>query len=733
VKLRHDNVSENARDGCKGSAARTAESARTSRLRELAAAGALGLALFIVPGFARAQNGPDGGAAPQPDASATAVAEAGTADAVPVSAPASPTTAPAPTATAIEGLPGAMAVAVESSAHPANVNAADVLTTNLLRMFQLRDIVQSPPAAPASGQQATPERAAYDSAIRTWGGADAAVAAIDTALVRGMGNLRRLAQTPASMGADAAALEQRLVDLDNSIGGSQGSTQTLERAGNTVQCLVRMMRGGEVCTETVAPRAEDPPTIAPALPSIEMIPFYYGSDFMLSGFGQGRFVMADPTTTPELNSMFGGTNIAQGALSVWADALETLTNSPNDPAAQANAAHALHDALSQIPSNKEIWSRPGFNAAMTALAQGDLRGGLAALRSETAFNAVWSTLGNLNQLTLSQRAIARIRTGITLRFPDGTNPAEFLSFRQGTEGRAYPWDVLYYSIGANYSNLIMSGRLQTYNLDLNTFRLSPVGPARAVDGEGHAIDGMAGITFGGTMFKQPVEATLSARLGYLWWGIQAPDQEGRPLSVESGTMYGMLNFDAAMVGFEARNNAFRLSRWGLGMFNLNPYAYFTLTARSFVGNSMRIEHSLTPQYMLFWGRRQEGFENPLFFQNRVGGDLRPLDFTIQTGNGHTVYLGPGLQYTANIEQGIHTFEPYGHVSWRWAPGGLALDARVGWVTDVGGDEAFHVPRTVTGMLNVILTPAAWFSGSSGASTLRVDGGATTGTGAGANK
>ncbi|MFH0884468.1 MAG: hypothetical protein V1861_02050 [Candidatus Micrarchaeota archaeon] len=725
MKLRHGNVSDNVSDGCKGSVARQAEIVRSSKLREFAVAGALGFSLLIgSAGTARAQ---EGGAAPQPDASATARADAGVADAPAEAAPreAAPASAPAPAAQTIYGLPVALSVPIGSSEHPANVQAPDVLATNVLRMFQLLDILRTPPAAPASGQQASPERLAYDAAIRLHGNSGAAISAVETALVRGIRNLGSVAQSRESMGSDADALEGRLTAVNRAIGNLEASPR-MEAAGNSVTCVLRMMHGGEVCTESTAPRTQDRATVAGALPIIEMLPYDFGSQFFLSGFGNGRFVMAEPGTTPLLNSLFGGQDIAQNAMSTWADALETLMNSPNDPAALANAAHSLHNALSQIPSDKQIWQLPQFNSAMAALSNGDLRGGLAALRGMPQLNAVWSNLGSLNQLQLNQRAVARIRAGFMLRFPEGTNPAEFLSFRRGTEGRAYPWDVLYYNIGANYTNLLMSGRLQSYNLDFNTFALTPSGPARAVEGQGHAIDGMAGITFGGTIFHDPVETTLSGRLGYLWWKIGTTDENQRPIEAENSSIYGILNLDVARVGYEGRNSVFRLSRWGLGMFNLNPYAYFTLTGRSFEGNNMRLEHHLTPQYLMFWGRRQDGMSESLFYQHRVAADLRPLDFTIQQGSSLTWYAGPGLHYSWNTEQSIHSFEPYGHASLRWRDGGLAVDARVGYFMEVGGDSSFRAPNTVTGTLNLILTPAEWFRTSSSSGSVRADGGVNTG-------
>lgn len=734
MKLRHGNVSDDS-VGCKGSAARQAETARFSKLKQFALAGAVGFSILAgAAGTARAQ---DGGGAPQPDASASSSANADSATADgsvaadartdSATADAVPTSAPAAVATTLPGLPAALRASPESATNPMNVQSADVLTTNVLRTFQLLDLLRTPPAVPVSGAQASPERQAYDSAISTYGSADAAIIAVETSLARGIRTLGQVAQSREGMGTDAAALETRLRQVNRAIGNFEASTR-MEGSQDAIACLMRMMQGGRVCTETtpVRSRTLDPHSALDELPVIEMLPYDFGSQFFLSGFNNGQFVMAEPSTTPILNSLFGGADVAQNAMNVWANSLETLMNSPNDPAAIANAAHALHGALSQIPSDKQIWQLPQFNSAMSALASGDLRGGLASLRSMPQMNAVWSTLGNLNQLQLSQRAVARIRAGFILNFPDGTNPAEFLSFRRGTEGRAYAWDVLRYQIGGNYTNLLMNGRLQAYTLDFNTFALSPAGPARAVEGQGHAVDGMAGITFGGTMFRDPVEATLSARLGYLWWNISTADDQGRTLEAKDGSLYGMLNFDVARVGYEGRNSAFRLSRWGLGMFNLNPYAYFTLTGRSFEGNSMRIEHHLTPQYLMFWGRRQDGMSEDLFYQHRVGADLRPLDFTIQRGNGQTWYAGPGVHWSWNTEQSIHSLEPYGHVSYRWVPGGLALDARVGYYTELGGDSSFRAPNTVTGSLNIVLTPAEWFRSSSSSGSVRVDGGVNAG-------
>ncbi len=728
MRLRHDAVTDNAREGCKGSAARTLSDSGQGRLRRIAAAGALGLAVLFGSASARAQ---DGGAPPAPDSAAApdaAAAEAAApSDAAPAeaSAPASAPAAAPQQAPGIQSLPGAMNVPLESDTHPANATDPAVLTTNTLRILQLGDILRSPPAAPRDGEAPSPERSAYDSAVRAFGSEAAAIAAVDEAAARAINNLGGAARTRDAMGSDAQALQARLQSLDESIGNID-APEPLIRAGNSVGCLLRMMRGGEACADTeAAPQERDRPSGTEELPIIEMLPFDFGSQFFLSGFSNGQFTMTDPETTPALSSLFGGESVAQGALNAWGNALETLMNSPNDPGAQASAAHALHEALSRIPSDKEIWTRPGFNEAMTALHQGDLRGGLAALRSEPAFNAVWSQLGTLDQLTISQRPVARLRTGINLRFPEGTNPSEFLAFRRGSEERRYAWDLLYYNVGANYANLLMSGRLQSYNVDFNTFALTPAGPARTLEGEGHAIDGMLGLTFGGTIFRQPVETTLSGRLGYLSWDIESTDNNGRPISASDGTMYGMLNLDFSMVGYEGRTSDFRLSRFGLGMFNLNPYAYFTLTGRSYIGNMMRLEHSITPQYLMFWGMRQEGVSEDLFFQHRVGADVRPLDFSFQHGHGLTWYVGPGLHYMCNTEQNIHSFEPYVHASLRWAEG-VSADARVGYFMDAFGDESYHAPRTVTGTINLVLTPTLWFSGSSSSGSVSVDAGAGAG-------
>ncbi|MEW6035544.1 MAG: hypothetical protein AB1529_02940 [Candidatus Micrarchaeota archaeon] len=682
--------------------------ATARRAREFMVAGTLAVAGLIAPGYALAQDG--GPSQPPPPRQPAAVQRAD-----------GGATASAPTndqlITTLNALPGD----VTAITHPVNAPTMEALSVNLVRLHDIRELLLNPPA---SGDARRP---VYDRAMALYGNnrgtaLDAVTRAYSTALHR----LHGMVAADENARIETAGLEQRLVRIERGVAMGESNYEALDPVSSEVAELIRAIRGGRI---TDHPTQQDRAVTNPSLPLIAMLPFDFGSQFFLSGFGNRQFVALDAASTPALNSLFGGESIAQESLNTLASAYAVMMNSPGDLSAQADAARALHSALSRIPSDKEIWNEsvhPNFAAAMQALSRGDLRGGLDALRREVAFNAVYDSLGNLHQVTISQRALARIRTSLILRFPEQENITEFQAYRRGTSDRPYAWDVLHYDVGANYAWLLMSGRDQTVSIDPATNQAVSRGPARPVEGDGHAIDLQAGVTWGGSMFSQPVETTLTGRLGYLWWNIDQTvniNGSAERLSVNQGSIYGLLNFDVAMVGYEGRMSSFRLSRWGLGTFNTNPYAYFTLSQRWTEGNALRLETSLTPHYMLFWGKRQELLDDSWFFQHRVGADLRPIDFSIQSGQNWTWYFGPGLRYDLNTEHLIHSFEPYVHASFRYA-GGVALDARVGYFMDRFGQEAYHVPDSVTGTLNLVLTPGYW--GSSGS----VSGGVRLGTDSG---
>ncbi len=589
-----------------------------------------------------------------------------------------------------------------------------ITTDNWLQVNELRELLLS--GQPAAG---SPLRGVYDAAVTAYGSSDAALAAVTSAATSGVASIKAHARATADFGSSRDALASALGRIDRGIGEGDSNYAAFED-GNDVACVLRMARGGDACTAFAGPRPQDPPITHEDVPLIELRPFTPSSVFLLNGLDRSQIYVLNSATTTTLNSLFGGQGNAQNAVNALGNAYATLANYPGDATRQAQAASALRSALSQIPQGREIWSRPEFNAAMAALARGDLRSGLDHLSRETALNAIYQNLTNMHQLNMTPLAVARYRVGLGIRFPERNNIHEFLDYRRGPEGQAYSWDVLHYDVMFNYTNLLLNFSDQILTVNPSTNTLTALTSPVRVDGEGHAFDLMGGVTWGGSMFKQPVEATISGRLGYMMWNVNhgfVINGQRQVLDVSGGQPYGELRFNADLVGYEGRTSAFRLSRVGIGTFDLYPFVYFTLTGRWYQSNTVRLETSLTPQYQFFWGQMANGLADNTFYQNRLSGDLHLLDVSIQATRHNTVFFGPGFWYTysARTDQdflrGINTMEPYFQVAWRYAKG-VTMDARVGYIFDVGGDESYHIPSSFTGTLNLILTPALWGGGSS---------------------
>ncbi len=669
--------------------ARTVRESVRSAARQFAVAGALGFAILIgSPSPAQAQDS-------RPAATSQQARQAGR-------------HTPAQLSATLSAMAGSRQAPFQPLLNP----DAAVVTDNWLAVNELRELLLH---APAQGDAL---RGVYDAAVSAYGSRDAALSAVTTAAVSGLSAIKTNARSFSDLGNGRETLVAALGRIDRGIGEGDGDYAAFDH-GNDVSCVLRMARGGDVCTAFAGPRPQDPAITREDVPLIELQPMTPSSVFLLNGLNRSQIYVLDGATTTTLNSLFGGQSNAQGAVNALGNAYATLANYPSDPTRQAQAAQALHDALSRIPQGRELWSRPEFNAAMAALARGDLRSGLDHLSRETALNAIYQNLTNMHQLNMTPLAVARWRAGIGVRFPEQNNIGEFLDYRRGPEGQGYAWDVLHYDLAFNYTNLLLNFSDQILTVNPATNTLTPLTSPVRVEGEGHAFDLMGGVTWGGSMFKQPVEATLSGRLGYLHWNVDHGfmiNGQSQRLDVSGDQPYGELRFNADFVGYEGRTSSFRLSRVGIGTFDLYPFVYFTMTGRWYQSNTVRIETSLTPQYQFFWGQMADGLSDKPFYQNRFSGDLRLLDFSIQAGRNNTIFFGPGFwyNYSARTDQdflrGINTMEPYVHAAWRWSRG-VALDARVGYIFDLGGDDSYHIPNTLTGTFNVVLTPALWGGGS----------------------
>ncbi len=596
---------------------------------------------------------------------------------------------------------------MESVDHPANATDPETLAGNILAMNALRDLIDRDRPS-----EEDPMRAVYDAASS---------APIDQSLIRATRNLLAIADARAAedysgpefaVGRHNDDLVAALSAIDRGIGEGEERYLDLDPAGTSVARLLRLLRGGAPAPEL---DEEDRAVPRAPLPLIAPQRFDPGSFVLLTGTGSNQAVAFDPEVTPTLVSLFGSETIASNVMGALGNAYATQINNPGDLGAQQEAARALHAALSQIPANKEIWSRPEFNAAMEALARGDLQGGLNHLSNEVAFNAAYQALNNLHYISISQRAIARIRAGATVRFPWRGNEDDFLAYRRRQTPDSFDWDALHFDLGVEYLNLLITGFDQTIIVNPDTNTATFAGDRRRIEGSGHSIELNTALTLGGSMFEYPAEMTLHFAAGYRWWEVETT-VGGRSLTASDAAPYiGHWGLRMDFPGYDGQTSSFRLERVGIGAVALNPLVYATVAQRWMEGNEVSLHSRLTPYYLLFWGQRfsPETFSEETFFQHRLGADFRPIDITYQPSANSTWFFGPGMRYEASIDHdsefgGIHSLDFYGNIGYRHRRG-FEFDLRAGAAGEVGGEEYQRLPWTPTGSLNIILTPQRWGS------------------------
>lgn len=641
-----------------------------------AAAGALGLALLIgAPNNLRAQD---------------------------VQPPAAAEQARSTSAEQLSSFVASLNQPLDSESHPANATDPETLAGNILTMSGLRDLL-----ARDRPSEEDPMRAVYDAASS---------APIDQSLIRAARNLLAIADERAAaesgpeftVGRHNDDLVAALSAIDLGIGEGEEQYVGLDPAGTSIARILRLLRGGQ-SADTLD--EEDRAVPRAPLPLIAPPRFDPGSFVLLTGTGSDQAVAFDPEVTPTLVSLFGSEAIASNVMGALGSAYATQINNPGDLGAQQDAARALHAALSQIPANKEIWSRPEFNAAMAALARGDLQGGLNHLSNEVSFNAAYQALNNLHYISISQRAIARIRAGATVRFPWRGNEDDFLAYRRRQTPDSFDWDALHVDLGVEYLNLLISGFDQTLMINPDTNTATVMGDRRRINGSGHSIELNTALTLGGSMFEIPTELTLHFAAGYRWWEVET-NVGGRSLVASDASPYvGHWGLRADFPGYDGQTSSFRLERLGIGAVALNPLVYATISQRWMEGNEVSLHTRLTPYYLLFWGNRfsPETFAEETFFQHRIGADLRPIDITYQPNASSTWFFGPGVRYEISLDHdsefgGIHSLDVYGNVGYRHRRG-FEFDLRGGAAGEVGGEKYQRLPWTPTVSLNITLTPA----------------------------
>ncbi|MFN7991637.1 MAG: hypothetical protein U0R44_05765 [Candidatus Micrarchaeia archaeon] len=595
--------------------------------------------------------------------------------------------------------------AVDAS-HPTRAATPESLSANLLKMNQVLDILRGsrPPESDA-------RRQVYDEAVRLLGegrGRDAAIEFLQAAMVGSINRLgEQMRQPGATAGAQRDALLRFLVRVDQGLGEGEANYAGFNGAGNTVTALIRVLRGGEA---TAAPRAEDQAAGRSALPLIEMPLRDMGPIHLLSSSSSESVVTINATTNPTVTSMFGGQDVAQGAMNALANAYATMANHPNDLAAQQAAARQLHDALARIPSNKEIWNgsvHPRFAAAMQALSMGNLQQGLSELSQETSFNAVFGALNNLYVVSVNQRSISILRGGVTVRYEFDRNVEAFTEFlRTAPRGEFQP-RLLWMALGLYYERLLVTGELRQYAVQPGVSgtpgTIRQVSSQR-IQGTGDVFSVTPQLALGASAWGNPMEIVFHCNLGYQSYDIGAdvPTQGGGTQRVSGGQQgfyMGVWGVETRFPGREGQRSLIRMSRAGIGAVGdpRNFYASVSIEGNWMESNTLRIRSEVTPQFSYF------------LQQARVGLDVRPADFTHQVSPNWTLFYGPGFTWDQNLANGVSTLTGYGVFGFRFDRG-VAIDLRGGVVGEVGGRPEERLPTTPFAGLNITITPQLWGGG-----------------------
>lgn len=607
----------------------------------------------------------------------------------------------------IRQLPQAM-----SATHPTNAPTALAASNNSLLISQILTIVQG--SRPPEGDA---RRAVYDAAVATLGegNRNEAVAFLTRAHVASIQRLSTLVNQGGSMGEQTSAIATMLRPIHEGIGA--GTMPAYEVATNEVATLLRVAGGGEA---RAASTRESPSSTSQPLPLIETPLQDLGPIHLLSSSSSESVVALNATTTPILNSTFGSQTIAQNGVNAMANAYATMANHPNDLAAQSTAAQALHAALSQIPSDKQIWNttaHPHFNAAMQALARGDLRTGLAELSQEPVFNAVYGQLNNLYVITVNQRAITVMRAGVTARYEFGENQDAFTAFIRGSSSGRFEPRILWLALGLNYERLLLSGQLHQLAVTPGTGgspgTVNEVS-RRRVEGTGDVFSVTPQLALGFSAWSHPVEMVFHCNVGYQTYTIGADVQtQGggtqRLETSQSGAYIGPWGAQINFPGREGQRMIVRLSSASIGAVGSpeNAYANVTFEGRWLEGNTLRIRSQATVGYQHF------------LQQHGAMTDIRPADFTWQVNPNWSLFFGPGFRYSVRYDsegrEAYHTLDGYGAFGFRYDRG-VSVDIRGGYVGEVGGREESRIPSSPYGGLNITLTPQLWFDRGSNQAT-----------------
>lgn len=614
-----------------------------------------------------------------------------------------------------------------SATHPTKVPGPSALTDNAVKMQELMDILRE---EPSEGDR----KEIYDATVSIIGKEDAeqAMRALERMLIGTLQSLEERANTGKAssrggFGDNAGKLETLLNKIQKGTVEDPDTYAVYEPYLGEVSTLLIVLKGGEAKLGT---REVDKPKEKPPLPAI-MEPLWGKSavHIMSAGENEAKINIEGEVTPAMLSLLDNNQAFADNVIDSYKNAYKTLIESPNDATAVRNAAFALADALGNIDSNKEIWEHQNFKDGMAALRRGDLRTGLDLLSKENSLRSVYDSLSNFYVMTVNPRSIAVLSAGLNLIWQFDQNMQGFQEIISGARKGKLDPGFIYAGAMYQYQRILLSGQLRHFKASVEggDFKVEEVKRISS-EGEGdvHAVTALGSLAF--TAWAQPVEVIFHGTFGHRKWEVGATvetDEGAERMTVgDKGGYVGILGAEARFPGIAGERWPVRVDTVGVGVLpqrktemagviakkediTVGPMAYVGISlVDTQAGNNVRYQFRATPMFSYF------------LEQFRVGGELRPLDFTIQASKDIAVFIRPGFRYEYTVEGkaavegesktgGQHLLEGRASVGARFLPG-FETEITGGVIGEVGGAKEERLPTSGFGGLNITLTPSEWF-------------------------
>lgn len=437
---------------------------------------------------------------------------------------------------------------------------------------------------------------------------------------------------------------------------------------------------------------------------------------LVSDTGGRQFYVVPPRPNDETIMLYGGEETATNALGAYSEGIAFLRNYPNQATSQEarDIAGRIYNAFAGFLGS-DMGSDPAFAEAMRLFNEGDLSGGLDALRGVSWLNGTRSLLNNIYSVEVSDHAITVARLEARVVFEWGTNYRDFQDFIKrysGEEASQREFDpiLLYTAIGLAYDYLQVGAMYQWMQVS-EAGELVTRGEPIGVRGEAHAASITSAWGIGSFVAGEPLETVVhvTGRYTYLDAGanVVMPDGTTRRVGPDPSHSFSIdvIGVEFRLPGREGERNIFRLERAGVGLIpdpnnpiqnvpGANIYAQTSLLWEGVGTPTLSIQSYFTAGFAYF------------LHTGLLTAEVEPATFTYQ-GETWNIVVGPYMRVEQEFPDdfsrvGVTRLEPGVRARFPLIPSSnvFEISIRAGASVEVGGSESERAPAAA----QILVTP-----------------------------